>query len=127
MEMRDRARRIRHEVEQRVRQAESMRGGIGRRRGMNEDHRFSTLELVEDGVESLVAEIDAARVREQNDAVQAQHVERVRELGEGPVDVRQRQASERAKARRTRLYQLRGQLVAAASERPCTRVVTRVD
>src|SRR5258706_5983385 len=104
-----------------------MRSAIGRRRGMNEDDGPPLLQLLEDGVELLVAEIDAARVREENDAIELQYVEGIRKLAEGTVDVGQRQAPERTKPVRTRLHELCGKLVAAASQRSSTPVIPRVD
>src|SRR5258706_8636486 len=103
-----------------------MRGGIRRRGGVNEDDGPATLQLLENGVELLVAEINAARVREENDAVELQHVERIRKFSERPVDVGQRQASECTKAIRPLLHKLRCELVAATSQRPRTPVIARV-
>src|SRR5271155_2031749 len=126
MEVRDRARRIGGEVDERVREAEGMRRGIGRRSGMNEDHRAPPLQLLEDGVELLVAEVDTPRIREEHDAVELQGVERVRELRERTIDVRQRQAREPAEALWTCLHKLRGELVAASSERARASVIAHV-
>src|SRR5450432_1628362 len=94
---------------------------------MDEDDGPAALQLFENGVDLLVAEIDTARVREQNDTIELQDVEGVRELAEGAIDVGQRQAGEGTKPVRTRLHEPCSKLVAATSQRPSTPVTPRVD
>ena len=62
-------------------------------------------------VERRVAEVDARRVGREDDAVEAEHVERIGQLGQRAVDVRQRQHREAAEAPRLPLDLRRDQLV----------------
>jgi hypothetical protein len=57
---------------------------------MHEGEAGAAVELGEDGLEALVAEVDAAVVREEDDPVGAERVERVGELGQAAVQVRER-------------------------------------
>ena len=80
-----------------------MNGGIpsiGSRPGTSDGCTNTTaraaLQFVEDGIERRVAEVDAAVVGEQDDAVGAERVEGAVEFGERAVDVGQRQRREEA-------------------------------
>ena len=62
-----------------------------RRDRMHEHDRLAPVEFIENRIEPFVAEIDAVDVRKQDDAVELEHVERMGNLRQRAVDIRQRQ------------------------------------
>src|SRR5258708_30423181 len=67
--LRDRARRIRGEINQRVRQPEAVRYGIGRRVGVHEHGGPSSVEFSEHGLEPWISKVNPPDVRKQQHAI----------------------------------------------------------
>ena len=56
---------------------------------MYEHDRLTALQFLEDRLQHRVAQVHAVRVREQHEPIQAEHVNGVRQLLQGRLDVRQ--------------------------------------
>ena len=93
---------------------------------MDEDDGMPSAELRPHRLERVVAEIGAVRVRQDNDAVAAQLVQRVPQLIEAARHVGQRERREVAEPARVLPRQSRAELVDLTRQRPAGRVVTEV-
>jgi hypothetical protein len=82
---------------------------------VQEHDRPTAVELREEGIEAGVAQVDLLEVRQERDAVGLQGVQRMAELDERRVDVRQGQAGEEPEAAGVLAYGARAGLVHA----PC--------
>ena len=80
---------------------------------MHENDGPPTLEIVEDRLQCRVAEVHAVGVRKQNDPIEPEDVEYVRQLLERRVDLRLRKASEAAKPVGPPLNEVRRKLIAS--------------
>jgi hypothetical protein len=94
---------------------------------MHEDDGSSPFQFVEQGTKSRVAEIDSARVAEQNDAVQLEDIQPVFKRAQCAVDVGKRQCREPAETVRTVLDQLCRELVDAARQIIGGSIITHMD
>ena len=90
----------------------------GRDRRVDERHGAPALELVEDRVERLVAEVGAGAVGEQHHPVGSEGVEGPVELVEGAVDVGQGQRGEKPEPIRVVAHDLRGVVVDVSCDGP---------
>src|SRR5258708_7688138 len=127
VELSDRACRVQRVVDEIVGEAHCVGGSVGGGGGVHEDDRSSLLQLREQLAERGVAEIAAAGVAHQADAVELQHVEAVLELGERAVDVGKRKDREAAEPCWVFPAQFRGELVATATEASGLVVVSEVN
>jgi hypothetical protein len=91
---------------------------------MNEHNGTSPLQLLEQGLEPLVGQIHAVRVGKEDDAIQLQDIERIGQLGESAIHIRQWQRGEAAKPLWTLLYHPCGKLVAAPRQAARPRIVS---
>jgi len=55
---------------------------------MHEDDRFAAFELIKKRFETLVSEVDPARVRKQYDAIKLQRIERIFEFAQRAIYIR---------------------------------------
>ena len=94
---------------------------------MEQDVRRSFVEFLEQRPEGRLPDVCTAYLREQNHAVEREHIERVLELGEGCIGIRQRDAGERTEPLRRIPDQLRGRFVHDPSELARLRLVAEVD
>ena len=85
------------------------------------------MQLFEQGLEARVAEIDAVRIREQNDTVELKDVVGIGEFFESAVHIRKRKSSEAAETPRPALDQARREFVTSPREPARTRVVSDMD
>ena len=97
-EVHDGARRVEEELEHRPRPAERRVLPARRRRRVDEQPGAAPVELAEDRRERSVAEVGAADVGEHREAVDVERVAAVRDLGDGRVDVGQRERGEEPEA-----------------------------
>ena len=85
--LRDRARRIRGEINKRVRQSEAVRHGIGRGVGVHKHGCPSSIEFCEYGLEACIAKVNPLDVRKQQHAIEFEHIEGVAQFVQRAVDV----------------------------------------
>ncbi len=81
---------------------------------MHEHHRVARVQQGQHGIEARIAEEMLAVAREQRDAVELQHVERVGDFVEGALRRRHRDGGECAEAPRPARGEISGVIVAAA-------------
>jgi hypothetical protein len=89
--------------------------GLGRR-WVHEDDGSAPFQFIEQWTESRITEIDAARVRGENDTIQLENVQAVFQRAQRALDIGQRQCRESAEAVGTFLDQFRRQFVHAAGK-----------
>src|SRR5271156_3275523 len=82
---------------------------------MHENHGVAAVQLVEQWIELLLTQGDAAAVRKQHDSVSMKLVERVSELRQRPLYVGQRQRRKEAEAPGMLAHDLGRELVDLAS------------
>ena len=116
MQLGDGPGRVGGEINKRVGQPECVGAGVGRGVGVHEHDGPASLQLVEQRSEARVAQVGAAGVAEQHDAIQPEVVEGVGQFGERAVDVRQRQAGEAAEPVGAVADHLGGQFIAPSCQ-----------
>src|SRR6266403_533422 len=95
-----------------------MRCRVGRWIRMHKDHRLAALKLFKDRLQSGVSQVDAPGVREENQTIEFEDVDCVRQLFERGIDVRQRKASETCKPVRSGMNEFGREFVAPPRQRP---------
>ena len=103
-----------------------MRDRIGRRGGVDEHDRRSSLQLREDGIESAVAQVAAVGICHQRDPVELEHVQGVGHLFKRPFHIRKRQDRECSEPVRTVVFDAGEVFVDLAGKGPGRRIVTEV-
>lgn len=93
---------------------------------MHEHRGAAAIELLEQRLVARIAEVDAVGVALGGDAVGAELVDRVLELGQRPVDVGQRQGGEVAEMLRMGAPDLGARVVDVAAQLPRRGVVAEV-
>jgi hypothetical protein len=94
---------------------------------MDEHDRPAALQLIQEGHEPLVTEIDAARIGEHQRAVELEFVEGVAQLFKCAIHIRKREAGEATEPVGVLLYQLRGEFVHTPRQRPRAAIVPHMD
>ena len=89
---------------------------------MNEEHRATTVEFVENRIEPLVTQVHAVEIGQHDDAVELERVECVGDLFERTVDIGKWQAGEAAKTAAMLPDGARGELVDRSCEDARVRV-----
>ena len=74
-----------------------MRSGVWRRVGMQKDHGLAALQFFEDRFQDRIAQRHPVGVREQHNTIELENIERVRQLLQRRVNVRQRETSDTRK------------------------------
>ena len=121
-EARDRTCRVDRKLEHPVGDAgHQVAAAIGDRR-MHVDDRAAAIQLVDDRRERRIAEPAIGIARQKADAVRFQRVERILDLAQAVVDVRQRQAREKPEALAMIRRHARAEVVAFAVDREKTLV-----
>src|SRR5271156_1462558 len=97
-----------------------------RRGRMNEDYRTPAVELIEDRVQPLVAEVHTVEVGQYDYAVELECIQGVGNLVQRAVNVRKRQAGKAAKAPAMVANRTRGKLVDRSGQQTRLRIVAEM-
>ena len=103
-----------------------MRSSIWRWIGMHKDHRLAALKFLEDRLQSSVSQVHAPGVREENQAIESQDVDCVRQLLQRGGDIRQRDAREPCKPLRSCMNEFGREFVAPSGQRASLFAVPKV-
>ena len=93
---------------------------------MHKDDGFAVLKFFEDRLQDRVSEVHAVGIRKENEAIQPEDVERVRQLLQGGIDIRQGEAGETSKPVRSCVNEFGREVVAAARQSPRFCAISRV-
>src|SRR6266851_6937889 len=99
---------------------------VWRRVWVHKDHRLAALKFCEDRLQSSVSQIHAPGVSEENNTIESEDVECVRQLFQRGVDIRQRETSETCKSIRSGLNEIGREFVASARQRPSLLAIAKV-
>ena len=94
MHLSDSAIGVRRKIQQIVRESQQMRNRVRRRIGMYIDDGFAALQFFENRLQGRVSEVHAIGIGKENEAIEPEDVERMGELLQRGIYVRQRQAGE---------------------------------
>src|ERR1700722_6617058 len=121
-----RTRAVEGELDHRTRISERTLLPAYRRGRMNEDYRAPAVELIEDRVEPLVAEVHAVEVGQHDYAVELERIQGVGNLEQGAVNVGEGQARETAEATAMVCDRARGKFVDRSSQETSLRIVAKM-
>src|SRR6266550_728673 len=94
-----------------------MRRRIWRRVWVHKDYRLAALKFCEDRLQSSVSQIHASGVSEENQTIESEDVECVRQLFQRGVDIRQRETSETCESIRSVMNEFGREFVAPPRQR----------
>src|SRR4051812_15280128 len=104
-----------------------MRRSVWRRIRMHKDDRLAAFELVEDGLQRNIAEVNSIGVREENKAIQSENVQGVREFLQGRINIRQRETGETRKPVGPRVNEFGRERVAPARQRSSLLAIAKMN
>src|SRR6266478_10180254 len=99
---------------------------VWRRVWVHKDHRLAALKFCEDRLQSSVSQIHAPRVREQNQTIEFEDIDSVRQLFQRGVDIRQRETSETCESIRSCMNEFGREFVAPPRQRPGLLAIAKV-
>src|SRR5215813_764111 len=85
---------------------------------MREDNGLAAFKFFEDGLQSSVSEVHAVGVREEDKTIELEDVDCVRQLIQGGIDIRQREAGETCKSFRSCMNEFGREFIAPARQSP---------
>src|SRR5216683_1184650 len=100
---------------------------VWRRVWVHKDHRLAALKFCEDRLQSSVSQIHAPGVSEENNTIEVEDVECVRQLFQRGIDIRQWDASETCKLVRSGMNEFGREFVAPPRQRPSLLAIAKVD
>ena len=93
---------------------------------MYEDHRLAPLKFCEDRLQNGISQAHAPGVREENKTIESEDIERVRQLFQRGIDIRQRETSETCEPVRSGMNEFGCEFVASPRQRPGLLAITKV-
>src|SRR5258705_621221 len=99
---------------------------VWRRVWVHKDHRLAALKFCEDRLQSSVSQVHAPGVREEHNTIESEDVERVCQLFQRGIDIRQWETSETCEPVRSGLNEFGREFVASPCQRPGLLAVAKV-